>query len=82
MIKLVLIACCFDGLNGILCDFFFFFFWLTFFKGAVLLKISCNDFHCVHQALDWVDGGGFERFAKVIEVGEVGGFFNSNRHIF
>ena len=65
------------------------FFWLTFLKGDVLLLCSLskkylknvfNGLHCAHQALDWVDGGVFERFAKVDEV--VGRFYNSNRHFF
>ena len=85
-IKLVFIECCFDGLNGILSNFFFF--WLTFLKGDALLwslsqkhmKNFCNGLHCANQRLDQVDRGVFERFAKVGKV--VGRFYNSNGHIF
>ena len=85
IIKLVFIACCFDGLNGIPCEFFL----VNVFEGRCSssvftfkkhLKNVFNGLHCAHQALDWVDGGVFERFAKVDEV--VGRFYNSNRHFF
>ena len=81
--KLVFIACCFDGLNVILCEFF----WLTFLKGNILLwslsqkhlKNFCNVLPCIHQSLNWVDSGVFEMFAKVGKV--EGRFCSSNIHI-